>query len=357
MVAAPPPSVAAPPDDDEVEQVLSAGGDVLPSSSEQVISSSAVPAFRAALKLLSDPAALASRQQDDAHLAQVCKDLVGDEGRAGGDRLLGYSRDESGVLWFEQNGKKVPVIPQCMVPDVIALVHLFHGHAGVGATLHLVRQYFFWPRMARDIDQYVRSCSCRRRKRATSRRIAMLPGRALEPWDELQMDILKIDVPSQSGNLYILLVVDRASKFPFGFPLKSKQAIGVARKLTELLLTFGVSKCISCDGGREFSAEVVQHVCRWLQADIRFGPADHPRGQGAVERLGGWLQEMLSELCKAWPDRWDEYVSPALWMKRTLPDTSLPSNMSPFELLFGRPPRTSLHSCTPLRRDGEHERS
>ena len=43
------------------------------------------------------------------------------------------------MLWFEQNGKKVPVIPQCMVPDVIALVHLFHGHAGVGATLHLVR--------------------------------------------------------------------------------------------------------------------------------------------------------------------------------------------------------------------------
>lgn len=65
------------------------------------------------------------------------------------------------------------------------------------------------------------------------------------------MDILKFDVPSQSGNVYVLLVVDRASKFP--------------------------------------------------QAVIRFWPADHARGQGAVERLGGWLQEMLSELCKVWP--------------------------------------------------------
>ena len=107
----------------------------------------------------------------------------------------------------------------------------------------------------------------------------MLPGRPLAPWDELQMDILRIDVPSQSGNQYILLVVDRASKFPFGFPLKTKQAIGVARKLLDLCLTFGVPKCISCDGAKEFNSEVVTHVCRWMQADTRFGPADHPRGQ------------------------------------------------------------------------------
>jgi len=56
---------------------------------------------------------------------------------------------------------------------------------------------------------------------------------------------------------------------------------------------------------------------------------------------------MLAELCKVWPDRWDEYVSPALWVKRTLPDAAMPSNMSPFELLFGRPPRTSLDTLVP----------
>lgn len=151
-------------------------------------------------------------------------------------------------------------------------------------------------------------------------------------------------------------MVDRASKFPLGFPLDSKKAIGVAHKLLELCLTFGVPKRISCNGGKEFTAEVVAHVCRWLQADIRYGPADHPRGQGAVERLGGWLQEMLSELCKVWPDRWDEYVSPTLWMKRTLPDANLPSNMSPFELLFGRPPRTSLDTLVPLSGETENTR-
>ena len=57
---------------------------------------------------------------------------------------------------------------------------------------------------------------------------------------------------------------------------------------------------------------------------------------------------MLAELCRAWPDRWDEYVAPAGWIKRTLPDSSLQSNMTAFELLFGRKPQTSLDSLVPL---------
>ena len=59
------------------------------------------------------------------------------------------------------------------------------------------------------------------------------------------------------------------------------------------------------------------------------------------------MQEILSELCVSWPDRWDEYVAPACWIKRTLPDPSLPTNMTPFEILFGRSPRTSLDTLVP----------
>lgn len=46
-------------------------------------------------------------------------------------------------------------------------------------------------------------------------------------------------------------------------------------------------------------------------------------------------------------------MSPAIWIKRTLPDLSLPTKMTPFEMLFGRPPRTSLDSLVPL--EGEPE--
>ena len=57
---------------------------------------------------------------------------------------------------------------------------------------------------------------------------------------------------------------------------------------------------------------------------------------------------MLAELCRAWPDRWDEYVAPASPIKRSLPNSSLTSKMTAFELLFGRKPRTFLDSLVPL---------
>ena len=37
----------------------------------------------------------------------------------------------------------------------------------------------------------------------------------------------------------------------------------------------------------------------------------------------------------------------ACWVKRTTPDTTLPSAISPFEVLFGRKPRTQLDALTP----------
>ena len=80
---------------------------------------------------------------------------------------------------------------------------------------------------------------------------------------------------------------------------------------------------------------------------IAYGPADHPRAQGTVERLRGLLHEALGELCKTWPRRWDEYVQPALWIHRTTPDLRLPGKPTPFRIFFGRDARTHLDAPQP----------
>lgn len=175
----------------------------------------------------------------------------------------------------------------------------------------------------------------------------MLPARFLQPWEVLEMDIPDMKVTSDGGNRYLLVVVDRGTKFLAAFPLPSKAAEGVSRKLLELLLIFGLPLSIRCDPGGEFIAEVTQHLYRWLKVSLDFGPANHPRGQGSVERLGGWLHEVLAELCESWPRRWDEYVPVATWIHRVEPDASLPNNASPYKMLFGRDPRTPLDQIAP----------
>ena len=66
------------------------------------------------------------------------------------------------------------------------------------------------------------------------------------------------------------------------------------------------------------------------------------------------MLDMLAELCIAWPKRWDEYVSPACWIKRTLFDPTLPKNMTLFEIFFGRKaPHIPRHRCATDGHDGQ----
>eukprot|EP00752_Nemacystus_decipiens_P002232 g2117.t1 len=170
----------------------------------------------------------------------------------------------------------------------------------------------------------------------------MMPARLLQPWEVLQIDIQDMKVKSEKGKQYLLVVVDRASKFLAAFPLPNKDALSVSRKLLGLLLTFGLPLSIRADMESENTAQVMQHLCSWLKVSLDYGPVNHPRAQGAVERMGGWLQEALSLLCKAWPKRWDDYVPVATWIHRVTPDPALPGGVSPYQILFGRPPRSHI---------------
>lgn len=92
---------------------------------------------------------------------------------------------------------------------------------------------------------------------------------------------------SAAGNSYLSVVVDKAARYLFAYPLRTKEATTVARHLLDLCLTFGIPLFVRADGGGKFQAIVMKHLCRCLRVDIAFGPADHPGGQGAVEHARG----------------------------------------------------------------------
>ena len=137
---------------------------------------------------------------------------------------------------------------------------------------------------------------------------------------------------SATGSKVLLVAIDKASKFLIAFPLTTKEAIGVARKLLDVMPTFGLPLYVRSEPRSEFTAEVMQYLCKWLNVTIAYGPADHPRAQGTGERMGGWLHEALGELCETWPRRWDEYVQPALWIQNTTPNLRLPGKPTPSRL-------------------------
>jgi len=288
--------------------------------------------------VLRDPVQLAEAQRHDPTLGPIRAAL-----EAGQDDDIDYVLSDNDLLWHAPRGGTYAIaVPRRLLPGVLALVHGTYGHPGTARTTLLIERKFHWPTLKQDVRAFVLSCPCRRRKRAWSTQLSMMPARLLQPWEVLQMDIQDMKVKSEKGNQYLLVVVDRASKFLAAFPLATKDALSVSRKLLELLLIFGLPLSIRADMGSENIAQVMQHLCTWLKVSLDYGPVNHPRAQGTVERMGGWLQEALSLLCKAWPKRWDDYVPVATWIHRVTPDPALPGGVSPYQILFGRPPRSHI---------------
>ena len=306
------------------------------------------PMISQVAEMLRDPSRLVQQQREDARLGHIGGRLRGDGHRQTPEGTADYVLDDNDLLWNAPLGEEPKLaIPRALVPGVLALVHSTYGHPGVARNLMMVRGKYWWPIVAQNVRDYALSCGCRRRKRAWSQRVAMMPARLLWPWEVLEMDLQDMKHVSSAGNRYMLVVVDGASRFLFAYPLESKDFVGVARKLLELLLTFRVPTSIRSDAGEEFTAKVAAHLCQWPKVSLDHGPADHSRSQEIVERMGGWLHEVMAELCKSWPGQWDEYIGAACWIQRTTPNPRLPSSGTPFRILFGRDARSNLDALTP----------
>ena len=135
-----------------------------------------------------------------------------------------YLIDEKEQVWYTPDSNKpVLTVPRSMVSELFVLVHTVHGHAEVFATLAVIHDRFHWLANARDTRLYVSSCGCNRRKRSRSKKIVTMSGRAMKPWETLKAGIFSMETTSRAGNKYVLLVVDRTSRFHFVLSLPSKR--------------------------------------------------------------------------------------------------------------------------------------
>ena len=107
----------------------------------------------------------------------------------------------------------------------------------------------------------------------------------LPPGEVFEMDIQDIHVTRDTGNRYLLIMVDKASKLIFGLPIHTKKAM--AKVMLDVVLTFSLPVLLRNDPGTEFTAEVVEHLIRWLNLSSDYRPVDHARAQGTAEKLGG----------------------------------------------------------------------
>uniref|UniRef100_A0A3Q1EWG8 Gypsy retrotransposon integrase-like protein 1 n=1 Tax=Acanthochromis polyacanthus TaxID=80966 RepID=A0A3Q1EWG8_9TELE len=229
------------------------------------------------------------------------------------------------------------VLPQECRADVLSSLHDQMGHMGIERTLDLIRNRFYWPRMANDVQTKVRTCErCIKRKALPEKAAPLVNIRTTHPLELVCIDFLTLE-PDRSNTKDILVITDHFTKYAVAIPTPNQKARTVAKCLWEnFFLHYGIPQKLHSDQGTDFESRTIKELCALTGIHkIRTTPY-HPRGN-PVERFNRTLLDMLGTLPEHEKSNWKDFVKPLVHAYNcTRNDTT---GFTPYELMFGRQPR------------------
>ena len=221
------------------------------------------------------------------------------------------------------------------------IIHDMHvtptgGHAGITKTSKTIKQYYYWPNLDKDVEEFISTCQkCQINKHyQKSKQNMTKTTTASSSFDKVFLDLVQLP-ESLEGFKFILTVQDELSKYVIAEPLKSKNAPEVAQKFVEgVILKYGIPKIVASDCGSEFLNEIFRNICILLGVTQINSTPYHHESIGALERshsvLGAYLRNFLTELKSEWQE-WLPFYTFAYNTK-----VHEATNYTPFELVFGK---------------------
>lgn len=241
--------------------------------------------------------------------------------------------------------------PQLVVPvqcreDVMKKFHddATAGHYGVDRTIRKISAKFYFPGLRKFVTQYVQSCpDCQRYKASNNKPAGLLQTPApAQRFEVLSVDLFGPLPESASGNKWILVCEDRATKWVELFAMPVATAEACAKLLIEeVFLRYGTCRKLVSDNGVQFISAVMQKVTYCFGIEMPFIPLYHAEAN-PVERKNRDIKTMLSILVENDHHTWDEYL-PSIRFALNSTYTE-GTGYSPAYLQFGRELRAP-HDC------------
>ena len=116
----------------------------------------------------------------------------------------------------------------------------------------------------------------------------------VEPNEEIQLDFAGPLPDENDREVYILVGVDRFSRFSYAKVVSNNRADTIIRFMQNHIVNHGVPRNIRCDRAQGFRAKKFLIYCKTNNIKLIFAPVDDHRTTGMVERLIRTLKSRLA---------------------------------------------------------------
>ena len=264
-------------------------------------------------------------------------------------RLFGYKCfvDDNGLL-FLCDGRQGQVfskrlwVPVSMRQKVLSDSHgsTTSGHFKQAIVVGTLLQRYFWPSLAQDVEEFVKSCpECYIQQDRKARKTRT----PLNPWPipTYRNQIIYVDLigplKSVTNNRFVLDITDAYTRWTILVPLPNKEAFTVAVAIFENhTLQQGPCQAIHSDNGTEFVNQIAAELFRLIEANSHTGCSYHPHSQGLVERVHRSVAEFLRIFVDESTTNWEEFLKPLAFALNTKIHSA--TKMSPYFMTFGEHP-------------------
>ncbi|XP_036150132.1 uncharacterized protein LOC118648039 [Monomorium pharaonis] len=218
------------------------------------------------------------------------------------------------------------------------------GHLGVDKTYQRIALRYHWPRMYRDVAEYVRRCdTCQRTKVEQDAPAGLMGQRVIEsPWTVVAADIMGPLPTSKAGHSYLLVLQDLFTKWVECCPLRKATGKRIREAIEELVIyRWGTPRVLLTDNGTEFVNRDIQALTQRCGIHHATVPPYHPQAN-PVERVNRVLKTMITAFVDRDHREWDVHVHEFRFAYNSAHHTSLQA--TPAFLNLGRePPPVGLY--------------
>ncbi len=214
--------------------------------------------------------------------------------------------------------------------------HITAGHPGIEKTKELVLQEYWWPKMKKDIENYVHACeTCQRTKSSTQAKAAPLHPNTIpsRPWTHISVDMIT-GLPRCNGQDAILMIVDRFSKEIIPIACTTElSSEGWAKILRdEVYAKHGMPQVVISDRGTMFVSKFMKDLYDLLHIKANASTTYHPQTDGQTEQVNQEVEKYLRIFVNHLQDDWVEWLSLAAFAHNNRVHSA--TGKSPFEVNY-----------------------